>query len=110
MLFGGITTMLGGISVVNAIRRREELHAVQRHDAQEYGYWQGFGAAWPVAYRRGQEQMLEVCQALAVESAQLMEMNPASLQSFNQLVEQWPQFALQPNDHLPGPTSTSNTF
>ena len=94
MLFGGIGTILGAVVAIDALRRHEENHVSQLGVAEISGYWNGFGQAWPMAYRNGEEHMLGVCQALAAESIDMVGVGMETQMEFNQIVETWPEFAL----------------
>lgn len=94
MLFGGAGYILGAVSAIDALRRHEEKHIAQLGTAELSGFWNGFGQAWPVAYRNGEEHMLGVCQALAIESMDMVNPGSEMQLEFNQLVDSWPEFAL----------------
>lgn len=94
LLFGNIGYLLGAVGAVNAIVKREKLHAAQINDVYSASYWEGVSEAWPEAHREGEGNMLEVCQALARESIELSGADPETVQYFNQIVNEWPQFAL----------------
>ena len=94
LALGGIGYLLGAVGVVDAVRRREEQHETQLWNANVAGFWSGYGQAWPVAYRSGEEHMLGVCQALAAESIDMIGADPETQEAFNQLVYSWPEYAL----------------
>jgi hypothetical protein len=100
LLFGGIGYVIGGVAAMDLFRRREEKHLLQMHEANVAGYWTGFGQAWPVAFRQGEEGMLQVCQALASESADMAGLDQGTQEAFNQLVASWPQYALTQQDAM----------
>lgn len=112
LLFGGI----GGVSTLvvgaNALRKHEEKHIQQLHEAHVAGYWVGYGEAWPLAFHRGGVDMLQVCQSLAMESVDMAGANPEIQAAFDQLVASWPQFALQPQPTQSQgfPVCSSGTF
>lgn len=113
LLFGGIGWLATGAVGLDVLRRREERHIQQMQEANVAGYWTGYGQAWPVAYRQGEEAMLQICQALASESIDMVEVDPGTQAAFNQLVASWPQHALPPQAvMLPGwdfPACSSGT-
>lgn len=96
LLFGGIGGATTAIMGADAFRRHEEKHIQELHEANVAGYWSGYGEAWPIAYRQGEISMLGVCQQLALESVDMVGVNPEMQAAFNQLVSSWPQYALPP--------------
>lgn len=98
MLFGGITTLLGFVQLVDVFRRREEMHADHVENAKLEGYWTGYGEAWPIAVRQGEEGALQVCQMLAMQSAELVGMQPQMYNEFGNLVQSWPSYVLGPTE------------
>lgn len=107
MVFGGITALLGGIRIADAFRKQGEMHQAHVQDAMNSGYWTGYGEAWPVAYRQGEEAAVQVCQMLAMESADMIGMDQESQLEFGQLVSSWTDYALTPMTY---PASTSGKF
>lgn len=101
LIFGGIGGIMTGVAGLNAFRKREEQHVENMKEAKAAGYWTGYGQAWPVAHRRGEESMLQVCQALATESIDMAGVDPMMQHEFNQYVATWPQFALEPQPITP---------
>lgn len=111
MIFGGIGAILALVGGADVVRKREEMHKVQMAEANVAGYWEGFGYAWPRAFRQGELQMLGVTQELAVTTAEMVGLDPTTQQQFSEIVyEQWPQFALQPTPEAALPASSSNMF
>lgn len=101
ILFGGVGYILGAIGAMDVLRRRGEKHAVQLNEAMASGYWSGFGQAWPIAYKNGEEHMLGVCQALALESIDMVQADQLMQHEFNQLVDSWPEYAFPQQDFMP---------
>ena len=107
MVFGGITALLGGVRVIDAFRKREELHQAHVRDATATGYWTGYGEAWTIAHRQGEESALQICQMLAMESAEMVGLEQQQYNDFGQLVSSWPEYVITP---MTLPTSTSGMF
>jgi hypothetical protein len=101
LLLGGTAQILTAIGVMDAIRRREESHVEARRLASLSSYWDGFGQAWPAAYRSGEEHMLSVCQALAQETIDMVNADQDMQLAFNQIVGTWPEYALTPQQIMP---------
>lgn len=114
MAFAGIESLMLGTAAVNALRKREERHIQEMADANIAGYWTGFSQTFPYAYRQGEEAMLQICQALAAESIDMVEADAETQMAFNQLLQSWPQYALTPQQANPAesgfPTCTSGMF
>jgi hypothetical protein len=114
MLFGGIGYALGAVGILNGIVKREERHQIQLIDIHTTGFWEGYSQAWPKAYSKGEENMLEVCQALATESIDMVGVDVDTQRMFAEIVATWPEFALQQEDPShqsnPLPTYASDMF
>jgi len=101
LLFGGLGYILGTIGAMDMLRRRGEKHATQLLVAEASGYWSGFGQAWPTAYRSGEEHMFGVCQALALESIDMVQADQEMQHEFIQLVQSWSEYAFPQQEFMP---------
>lgn len=94
MLFGGIGTILGGVTIMDVFRRREELHTSQLLAVTNTQYWNGYDDGHTNGYSEGQRDMLSTCQALAIETILMSTDSPQTQALFAEVVKCWPEFAL----------------
>jgi hypothetical protein len=86
LAFQGVIIPLAVGGVLNAFNKREDYHQHRLNIEKHNSYWNGYEDCFPSAFKSGQANMLDVCQALAKETLNMSQ----NQNDFNSIVDDWP--------------------